>query len=79
MEQLEFFEKTDTQLLEERVTEMEKSLHKVRKALFARHGELAKMYLELHEEHMYLLQGFANYQNQLRMTWKKRTKIEKIA
>jgi hypothetical protein len=50
MEQLLFFEETKEQQLERRIEELETSLHKVRRALFARHGELAKMYLETNQE-----------------------------
>ena len=51
IEQLEFFPVTHEERLEKRIDELEESLHKVRKALFARHSELAKMYLKIDQEH----------------------------
>jgi hypothetical protein len=48
--QLELFEnKTEIEVLEEKLFELEKSVDKTRKALFARHGDLAKRYLEINE------------------------------
>jgi len=49
--ELIFQEESTEKRLERRIDELEKSLHKVRKALFARHGELAKMYVEIHQDH----------------------------
>ena len=46
--QLDFFEnKSEEDLLREEMQKVKESNEKVRKALFARHGELAKMYMEL--------------------------------
>lgn len=46
--QLDFFvEQTEIEILEDRLKRLEKSLDKQRKSLFARHGELAKSYIEL--------------------------------
>jgi hypothetical protein len=49
--QLEFFspEKTDMDFLRDEVKEVKESSEKVRKSLFARHGDLARKYSELHE------------------------------
>lgn len=48
--QLDFFEeKTEWDLLKEDVKVVRESSEKVRKSLFARHGELAKKYMELHD------------------------------
>ena len=48
--QLEFFEeKTEWDLLKEDVESVRESSDKVRKSLFARHAELARKYMELHE------------------------------
>lgn len=48
--QLDFFEKkSEMDLLREEMEAVKVSNDKVRKSLFARHGELAKMYLEIHE------------------------------
>jgi hypothetical protein len=49
--QLEFFaeEKTDIDYLREDLYQVRDSNDKVRKSIFARYGELAKKYLELHE------------------------------
>ncbi len=48
--QLDFFtEKTDIDFLKEEVSIVRQSSDKVRKSLFARHNELCKMYMELHE------------------------------
>lgn len=41
--------------IEQRLSEMEESLGKVRRALFARHGELAKMYCDLLHEYDILI------------------------
>jgi hypothetical protein len=46
--QLDFFqEKTEVELLRDEVRGLSESNTKVRKSLFARHGELAKLYLDL--------------------------------
>ena len=48
--QLELFDdKSEIDVLQDQVNELRKSQDKVRKSLFARHGELAKHYLELNE------------------------------
>ena len=48
MIQLDFFEEdTDIKEVKERVKNVESSSDRVRKALFARHGELAKICLDL--------------------------------
>ncbi len=49
--QYDFFEKeeeTELKALQEAFDEVRKSTDKVRKGLFARHNELAKMYVDLH-------------------------------
>jgi len=47
--QLELFDTpTESEMLRSEMEEVRKSSEKVRKALFARHGELAKKYCELH-------------------------------
>lgn len=46
--QLDFFEDlTEIEVLEEKFRLLEKSMEKQRKSLFARHGALAKQYMEL--------------------------------
>ncbi len=48
--QLDLFEnKSEVEILEDRVRLLEKSMDKQRKSLFARNGELAKKYMELHD------------------------------
>jgi|SRR3954463_402798 len=47
MIQADFFIDVDTQALKEEVKRLKESNEKVRKSLFAKHGELAKNYLEL--------------------------------
>ena len=48
--QLELFDtRSDVDILQEEVNELKKSQDKLRKALFAKHGELAKKYLEIHD------------------------------
>ena len=49
--QLEFFteKKTELDFLRDDVKEVKESSDKIRKSLFARHGELARKYAELHE------------------------------
>jgi len=48
--QLDLFEeKTFEELLQEEIKHMKESNDKVRKSLFARHAELAKSYIELHQ------------------------------
>lgn len=44
-----FHEKTEIEILEEKISILEKSLEKQRKALFARHGVLCNKYIELNE------------------------------
>lgn len=46
--QLDFFkEQSEIDILEEQLSKLERSLDKQRKSLYARHGELAKSYVEL--------------------------------
>lgn len=47
--------KSKMKALEDRLEKMELSLDKQRKALFARHGALAKMYMELLQQHEYIV------------------------
>lgn len=47
MIQLEFFEEETTTLLKREIQRLKESNDKTRKALFARHGELAKNYLDI--------------------------------
>lgn len=48
--QLDLFEThTETDILQEEISLLKKSQDKLRKALFARHGELAKKYVEIHD------------------------------
>ncbi len=49
--QLDFFteEKSEFDYLKEGMKEVKESSDKVRKSLYARHGELAKKYVELHD------------------------------
>jgi len=48
--QLQLFESpSEIDILENQVEELRKNQDKLRKALFARHGELAKKYLEIHD------------------------------
>lgn len=49
--QLEFFieEKSEVECLRNDIKEVKESSNKVRKSMFARHGELARKYIELHE------------------------------
>lgn len=49
--QLDFFheELTDIECLRMDVKDVKESSDKVRKSMFARHGELARKYMELHE------------------------------
>ncbi len=49
--QLELFDKkTEIDLLQDEIKEMRKSQDKVRKSLFAKHGELANKYLEIYNK-----------------------------
>jgi hypothetical protein len=48
--QLDLFQDvSDIEILEERIRVLEKNEDKLRKALFARHGELVKKYLEIND------------------------------
>jgi Trm5-related predicted tRNA methylase len=48
--QLDFFtEMTETEELREEIRQLRASHEKIRKSLYARHGELAKKYCEIHE------------------------------
>lgn len=50
MIQLDFFQEfTEIEVLQNQIRDMQKSHDKLRKALFARHGELSKKYIELNE------------------------------
>jgi hypothetical protein len=47
--QLDLFqEKSEVEILEEKIWMLEKAQDKLRKALFAKHGDLAKKYCDLH-------------------------------
>lgn len=48
--QLDFFEKDEIKLLMQEHMKLKQSCDNVRRGIFARHNELAKMYLELREE-----------------------------
>lgn len=47
MIQLDFFDDEDTRLLKEEVRKLRESNERVRRSLFAKHGELAKNYMDL--------------------------------
>ncbi len=48
--QLSFLEpKSEQEYLKIEIEEVRESTHKVRKSLFARHAELSKKYIELHD------------------------------
>lgn len=48
--QLDFFaDQTEIEILREEIRQLRLSNEKVRKGLYARHGELAKKYIELHD------------------------------
>ena len=48
MFQLDFFQNDENRILKEEIAKLKESNDKVRRSLFAKHGELAKNYLELH-------------------------------
>ena len=48
--QLDLFEKDELKLLHKEHETLKKTCDNVRKGLFARHNELAKMYLQLRQE-----------------------------
>jgi hypothetical protein len=51
MIQLDFFQEyNETEILRQEVKQLKESQDKVRKKLFAEHGKLAKMYLEMYQE-----------------------------
>lgn len=52
--QLEMFEENKISLLEEKIQKVKETSENVRKGLFARHNELAKMFLEQKKEIDYL-------------------------
>ena len=48
--QLDFFQvMTETEMMREEIRQLRVSHEKVRKSLYARHGELAKLYLDLND------------------------------
>lgn len=48
--QLDFFQKkSELELMQEELSAVKLSNDKVRKGIFAKHGELAKMYVDLHD------------------------------
>ncbi len=49
MIQLDFFEDDPTSSLKEEIRKLKESNDKIRKSLFAKHGVLAKNYIELHD------------------------------
>lgn len=47
--QLDFFvDKTEIEILQDEIRDLRLSQDKMRKSLFAKHGELSKKYIELH-------------------------------
>ena len=54
--QLDIFEETDISSLKEEMKKVKETSDNVRKGLFARHNELAKMFLEQKKEIDYLKQ-----------------------
>ena len=48
--QLELLDKSEMDLLRERVEKVQKSSDNVRRGIYARHAELAKMYMEVKHE-----------------------------
>jgi ribosomal protein L29 len=54
IEQLTFFEPTADEINAKRIEEVNESLHKVRKKLFAQHGEILKVILEMKNEFEHL-------------------------
>ncbi len=57
MLQLELFPQTEEDQMRHQLKKVSDSSEKVRKAMFARHGELAKKFMELHER-MYVIEMF---------------------
>lgn len=47
MIQLDFFDSEDTHLLRKEIEKLKESNDRVRRSLFAKHGELAKNYIDL--------------------------------
>jgi hypothetical protein len=63
MMQLDFFEseqETEMKAMREEMARIEASTHKVRKSLFAKHGELAKCYLDLKQRLEIIERGLCN-------------------
>lgn len=52
--QLDLFSSNDVELLKLEITQVKTSSDKVRRGMFARHNELAKMYLQQQQEIDYL-------------------------
>ncbi len=48
MLQLDLFEKEETEIIRGELQKVKESNDKVRKSLFAKHGELTKNYIDLH-------------------------------
>jgi hypothetical protein len=47
--QLDFFRDDDISIIRQELDRLKSSNDRLRKALFARHGELAKKYMDVHE------------------------------
>lgn len=43
--------KSEFDIMNEKIKQIDESSHKVRKSLFAKHSELAKLYLDLHQKY----------------------------
>lgn len=69
MNQLELFPLNDIERLSVEVKKVKESSDNVRKGLFARHNELAKMYIDLHKKYEEL---------RLYVNMKPESKIEKL-
>lgn len=61
--QLMLYEETELEQLRREVKELRESANKVRRAMFARHSELAKMYIELKMEHEALMRAICRVQD----------------
>lgn len=62
MYQLDFFKTEEEQMWEE-IEKVRKSSDKVRKGIYARHAELAKMYMELQNEFQNLKRAMCRGEN----------------
>lgn len=64
VEQLEFFEPTQEEILSNKIDAIKESTNKVRKKLFAQHGEILKVILEMKNDFEHIKRAICRGNNE---------------